>query len=107
MEETISCLAVHRFPFSYCEEFLGNGVTYRHKYYLVACGPTRPTEEQYRPRNPRLEINCARWMTYEDAQQAEEFRNTSEVLHSANAEVKLLLGRGIHNLHDFQTFYLP
>jgi hypothetical protein len=46
-------------------------------------------------------------MTYEDAQQAEEFRNTSEVLHSANAEVKLLLGRGIHNLHDFQTFYLP
>jgi hypothetical protein len=43
MEETISCLAVHRFPFSYCEEFLGNGVTYRHKYYLVASGPTRPT----------------------------------------------------------------
>jgi hypothetical protein len=29
-----------------------------------------------------------------------------EVLHSANAEVKLLLGRGIQNPHDFQTFYI-
>jgi hypothetical protein len=46
MEETISCLAVHRFPFSYCEEFLGNGVTYRHKYYLVALDP-RGLPERY------------------------------------------------------------
>jgi hypothetical protein len=57
--------AVHRFPFSYCEEFLGNGVTYRHKYYLVRLGPTRPTRA-VRPRNPRRDQRCPCWMTYED-----------------------------------------
>jgi 8-oxo-dGTP pyrophosphatase MutT (NUDIX family) len=101
MEETgISCLAVHRFPFSYCEEFLGgNGVTYRHKYYLARLvdprglpDPNAQTESQAR------EINCACWMTYEEALHKLAVSKTrQDVLHSANAEVKLLLGRGVQS----------
>jgi 8-oxo-dGTP pyrophosphatase MutT (NUDIX family) len=101
MEETgISCLAVHRFPFSYCEEFLGsNGVTYRHKYYLARLvDPRGLPESGTTTESQAREINCACWMTYEDA--LNKLKNSAtrrEVLHSANAEVKLLLGRGIQN----------
>jgi 8-oxo-dGTP pyrophosphatase MutT (NUDIX family) len=98
MEETgINSLAVHRFPFSYCEEFLGsNGVTYRHKYYLARLvDPRGLPESGSTTESQAREIGCARWMTYDEALDklaASEARQG--VLHQALAEVRQLLGSG-------------
>jgi hypothetical protein len=96
--------AVHRFPFSYCEEFLGNGVTYRHKYYLVRLGPTRPTRA-VRPRNPRRDQLPLLDDVRRCAQQAEEFRNTGRSCTAPTRKSSCSWVVASKTPHDFQTFY--